>query len=148
MAEGEQTYSKVDLAVEQLGVALRLFLDEKGYASALTLAGAAEEILGKALEHRGRTNSMQWQYEAEAEVFRLLHGRPMKWSEFADERNQARNALKHMRAADEATLTADLEEAAVWMLVRACDNYNRLGLEPTDDMRRFDSWFYEHIVGV
>jgi hypothetical protein len=45
----DQTYNRVDLAAEQLDVALSLFLENQSLVSALTLAGAAEEILGKAL---------------------------------------------------------------------------------------------------
>jgi len=39
--------TKIDAAVEQLDWAIRLFLDQKAYVPAITLAGAAEEILGK-----------------------------------------------------------------------------------------------------
>ena len=39
--------------------ALSLFLKGKSFVSALTLAGAAEEILGKALSHRGQQNSVE-----------------------------------------------------------------------------------------
>lgn len=148
MSAGIQTYKRVDLAIEQLGVALRLFLDEQSYASALTLAGAAEEVLGKALEHSGRTNTMQYMYDRLAPAMELMKGRQFKKKEFADEENEARNALKHMRTPEEETITADLEVATAWMLSRACDNYNRLDLEKTDDMRRFDNWFWENMVGI
>jgi hypothetical protein len=146
--EGARTYSKVDLAVQQLSVALLLFLDEQSYAAALTLAGAAEEVLGKAVKYRGGTPTMQRKFQASAEFFELLEGKPLKWADFAAEENAARNALKHMRSLDDTTFTADLEDAAVWMLVRACDNCDRLDLEKTDDMRRFDDWFYENIAGI
>ena len=145
---GEATHKRVDLAVEQLGDALRLFLDEQRYASALTLAGAAEEVLGRAVEHGGGTSNLQWKFSKVAQVDQALFGKPLKWSEFVDEENAARNALKHMREPDEHTLDTDLEMAAVWMLVRACDNYRRLGLEETEEMGRFTGWFYENVVGI
>ena len=34
------------------------------------------------------------------------------------------------------------------MIVRACDNSDRLGLPRTARMREFENWFYEHVVGV
>ncbi len=37
---------KIDAAVDQLDWAIRLFLDHSAYVPAITLAGAAEEILG------------------------------------------------------------------------------------------------------
>ena len=45
----EETLSNLDVAERQLERAIALFLDEEDYVSALTLAGAAEEILGKLL---------------------------------------------------------------------------------------------------
>jgi hypothetical protein len=44
--------SKIDAAVEQLDWAIRLFLDHQAYLPAITLAGAAEEILGQAVGDR------------------------------------------------------------------------------------------------
>ena len=43
----EVEISKIDAAVDQLDWAIRLFLDHHAYVPAITLAGAAEEILGK-----------------------------------------------------------------------------------------------------
>ena len=71
---GAHTYRRVDLAVEQLGIALRLFLDEHSYASSLTLAGAAEEVLGRAVEHKGGTPTLKLQYEMTAPVDELMRG--------------------------------------------------------------------------
>jgi hypothetical protein len=44
--------SKIDAAVEQLDWAIRLLLDHQAYLPAITLAGAAEEILGQAVGDR------------------------------------------------------------------------------------------------
>jgi Na+-translocating ferredoxin:NAD+ oxidoreductase RnfE subunit len=59
----EITHNKVEIAIEQLEIALDLFLSGKSYVSALTLAGAAEEIFGKATEIKGIKNSLQEQFE-------------------------------------------------------------------------------------
>jgi len=45
----EETYDRLALAKGQLDTALELFLDQKNYSSVITLAGAAEEIFGRAL---------------------------------------------------------------------------------------------------
>jgi hypothetical protein len=44
--------TKIDVAVDQLDWAIRLFLDHRAYVAAITLAGAAEEILGRAVGPR------------------------------------------------------------------------------------------------
>ena len=44
--------SKIDSAIVQLDRAIRLFLDHQAFIPAITLAGAAEEIFGKAVGDR------------------------------------------------------------------------------------------------
>ncbi|HEY6528588.1 MAG TPA: hypothetical protein VIZ65_07825 [Cellvibrionaceae bacterium] len=45
----EYVVKKIDAALVQLDCAIRLFLDEEDYISAITLSGAAEEIIGEVL---------------------------------------------------------------------------------------------------
>lgn len=144
----EQTYNRVDLAVEQLEIALIMFLEKQSYVATLTLAGAAEEVLGNALKLQGEQTSLQLKFQGVEPVHAALHRKPLKWSDFADRENLARNAAKHMKSASDATVTVDLEQAAVWMIVRACENYDRLGLPRIAKMAEFNEWFYEHMVGV
>jgi hypothetical protein len=77
----------------------------------------------------------------------MLHGRPLSKAAFIDAENRARNAAKHMASATEPTVTLDLEDAAIWMIVRACDNFDCLKLPRTPKMLEFNNWFYEHVVG-
>ena len=53
-----------------------------------------------------------------------------------------------MGAQSDTEVVADLEDEALWMLVRACDNHKRLDLEATPRMAEFDDWFYENVVGI
>jgi hypothetical protein len=142
----DQTYNRVDLATEQLDVALSLFLEKQSLVSALTLAGAAEEILGKALSHGGEKNSLDWKYEAVEPTHIMLHRKPLSKADFISVENRARNAAKHMGAANEPTVTLDLEDAAIWVIVRACDNFDRLNLPRTARMAQFENWFHKHVV--
>ncbi|MBL0010924.1 MAG: hypothetical protein IPP22_07905 [Nitrosomonas sp.] len=59
----EQTYIQIDLAKEQLEVALSLFLDNACYAAVITLAGAAEEIFGKTLKRYGKEAVLDWKFK-------------------------------------------------------------------------------------
>ncbi len=43
--------NKKSIALHQLNRAIELFLDEKDYICSITLSGAAEEILGRMVEH-------------------------------------------------------------------------------------------------
>jgi hypothetical protein len=145
----EALHNKVDLAIEQLEMALFMFLEGKNYVSVLTLAGAAEEILGKALKINGIENSLQESYRIYCNPELSWINPPKTWSEFTThEKNKVRNAVKHVYDANDLTIKADIEDEALWMLVRATDNYSRLGFGPTDRMHEFDGWFYENVVGI
>lgn len=143
-----ERHDQVALATEQLDVALETFLSERSYVSALTLAGAAEEILGYALKRAGGQNALQQAYEGSTLTHRFTHGRELKWKDFVDGENYARNAAKHILCDEATSVEVDLQRAAMWMIVRACTNFDRLDLERTDRMREFDNWFCEHEVGI
>ncbi len=141
------TYLRLDLAKEQLDVALTLFLDHRHYAAAITLAGAAEEIFGKELSRRGKQPVLEWKICHMKVFHELLHGKELHTKSFVYEENRIRNALKHFGEKDTPTLTANLEDAACWMLVRSIENAQRLEVE-IERFFDFSNWFYEHVVGV
>lgn len=143
----KQTYERIVLAMEQLEMSIELFLSKRSMASSLTLAGAAEEILGMALKHQGKRTTLQDQHSSIEPLEVLLRKGPYLWSDFIEEKNRARNAAKHMSRPADATITCDLEDEALWMIVRAYDNYNRLDLHPTDRMHQFEDWFNYNVVG-
>lgn len=111
----EYTLSKLDAAVDQLAWAIRLFLDNKAYVPAITLAGAAEEILGEMLgggsafaQLKQRIASMSGLPE---KVVTQLH------------LNRGRNWLKHWQGLrDEETIDLELETEAIQYIVRAVAN--------------------------
>ena len=145
----EETHNKVDLAIEQLEASLKLFLSGESYVSALALAGAAEEMLGMALKIKGIENSLQEQYKLYHQPGLEWINPPKTWGEFTTKgKNKVKNAVKHLSGVDDLTFDADIQDEALWMLVRATDNFNRLGFKPTNLMHEFDGWFYENIVGI
>lgn len=140
-------HDQIALAAEQLDIAIELFIEERSDVCALTLAGAAEEILGCAVKQlTSSENAMQQAYEIYAQTHRHLYRKELEWKHFAEEENYARNAAKHLL--QDRSVEADFRRAAMWMIVRACANHDRLELERTDRMWEFDNWFYEHEVGV
>jgi len=143
----EKTYERLALAKEQLDTALDLFLDHRNYSSAITLAGAAEEIFGHALTAKGGTSALDSSYKSMAEFHRMLGDTELDKKGFIAKENLARNALKHLQEDKGVTITLDLEDAACWMLVRAIQNGRKLGLE-FGRYQDFDNWFYENVVGV
>jgi len=126
-----ETHNKVDIAIEQLEASLKLFLSGESYVSTLTLAGAAEEMLGMALKIQGIESSLQEQYKLYHQSGLEWINPPKTWSEFTTKgKNKVRNAVKHLSGADDLTFDADIQDEALWMLARAIDNFNRLGFKP------------------
>jgi len=134
---------QVDHAREQLDKAIGLFLEGQ-FVSALRLAGVADEIFCKALSDSGKQNFLDWKYEALEPILVMQH---QTKEDFIRDENHAPIAAAHS-SASEPSDTLDLEDAAYSMIVRACDNYDRLGLRRTTEMLEFDDWFNEHVVGA
>ncbi|WP_206996186.1 hypothetical protein [Trinickia mobilis] len=142
-----QTCNRVALALEQLEMALDAFLERHRFASAITLASAAERVLAQALRNNGQQAVLDWKFDATDLAHTKLHGRPLDPTAFDDAENLVANVVRYFDKADAPDFEADLEEAACWMLVRACENAHRLGLT-VQGFDAFNDWFYEHVVGL
>lgn len=141
-------HSRVELAIEQLFVSIELFLERRSYVSSLTLSGAADEVLGRYLHLQGRENCLRWQFNTVRPVECFLRNNDFGWKVFTRERNAARNSVKHMDAEGEEVFSCDLMDEALWMIVRAKNNYERLGFEETELIEEFNHWFDKNVVVV
>jgi len=120
----ESTLSAEAIAEHQLLAALRLWREED-FLSALTLAGAAEEILGKRLRKLGREPSFD-QLRGIIVALARSEGEtdPDLEKIVGDLLNSTKNELKHY-SGDEA-LTFDLRADCHEILERAVANYEAL----------------------
>jgi hypothetical protein len=143
----DQTSNSVDLAREILDDAISHFFKGNSFLYALRRARTAEELLSKALSHRGEQDSVDWQREALEPLHAFQYGRSLSREEFIEKENRALIAVTRMESVSEPSVTLDLDEPALWTIVRACDNWDRLGLPRTARMVEFENWFYEHVVG-
>ena len=123
-------YSKRRLAEIQIYRAIKVLEDDAGPVSALTLAGAAEEVLGKTLREKGQRcafdhavsfSEQMWDFvDKEAGRKGIRATRPSD-SEMKSRINKVRNELKHRCNG------SPLEAYYIWeaedMIVRAVNNY-------------------------
>lgn len=127
--------SAENIAEQQLLTALRLW-HEEDYVSAITLAGAAEEILGKRLRQCGKEPSFDNTKRIIVKLSRQLgDDDPNTEKLVADLLNSTRNELKHYAGEDQ--LEFDLKEDSVELLERAIANYTMLTGLIHDDMLTF-----------
>ena len=134
--------NKNDVAQIQLERAMRLFLEEEDYISAITLAGAAEEILGKQI--KDRPNALD-------EYVGIIEKLLAKCSEQSDKKaigdylNYPRNSLKHLKVGDRQDFNFQFKEAASELIERAILNYLKVtSYFPDEDLYKA---FIEQISG-
>ena len=109
------TLTKIDAAVDQMDWAIKLLLDHKAYVPAITLAGAAEEIIGELLGGKSVFSQLK-------ESFCVQYNLPEKVVSQAY-LNRAKNWLKHWKELkDDEQTEIELEEEAIQYIVRALTN--------------------------
>jgi hypothetical protein len=129
--------SKIEAAIDQLEWAIRLFLDHQAYIPAITLAGAAEEILGEATSQKSAHNILK---------DRLSEKLGMPKKQFSDEHlNLAKNWLKHWKSQqDNEVIELKLESEAIQYIYRAITNLANYDQSQTSESPRFFAWVEEH----
>lgn len=129
--------SKIGAAVEQLDWAIRIFLDYKAYIPSITLAGAAEEVIGQGVKDRATSIILKDKYAAEL-------GIPKKVVS-DDYLNKAKNWLKHWdgRASNDV-ISLELDEEALQYIVRALANLVTYDQSQPSEGPRFWKWMSEN----
>ena len=120
----QQKLTKIEIAQQQLLHAIDLFCSGEKLVSAITLAGAAEEILGELVVDTGQTSSLENEVKDRCELFESFFGRAQDPKTFYGFQNNARNELKHVCTGKDVEL--DLEEEAVKLIERAIINFQLL----------------------
>lgn len=135
------TLTKLEVATRQLDAAIRLFLEDD-YLSSLTLAGAAEEILGRLSEraglpvaveeivayHFGDTDSALSDKERRKILLEVM--------------NRARNATKHANDPTEAHFVVE-QVHPLQMIMRAMPMAKLLGSVPSREAEMV-AWIRTH----
>lgn len=124
--------TKLDAAKIQLEAAIELHFDKASYIPAITLAGAAEEILGKALPS-GQQTAKEELSQALLTEYQLT----ISEKELSDRYlNKTRNALKHFGDSKITEIDIEPETESLGLLARALANYIMLGLPPSPAIAR------------
>jgi hypothetical protein len=144
-------YSKRRIAEVQIFRAIRVLVEDSDPISAITLAGAAEEILGKKLQDSGKPcafddnliyDKRMWAYAAENSK---KTGRALavpKELELKKQINRARNELKHK--GENRSLVAVFDYEAEEIILRALKNYVLFYQKPLP--QKYVQAWYENIT--
>ena len=144
--EDDVRITKLEIARIQLVQAIELFVAER-FLPSITLAGAAEEILGRLLIASGRMPVIENSY---GEIQRIrevtglsVMGNKSKKAIF-NEWNTARNTLKHHADPSEDVVTLNVFDEAYWMIKRALANARDLALR-ISNQNDFENWVVVNI---
>jgi len=133
----EYVLSKIDAAVDQMDWAIKLFLDHQAYVPAITLAGAAEEIIGVTLQDKAVFAQLKTKFATEFKLPEKVISQAYL--------NKMKNWLKHWQGLrDEETISVDLEGEAVQYLVRALTNLVLHDRSLPSEGPRFFVWLSEN----
>jgi len=116
MIDKSKRVSKERLALIQLSDAVDL-LNRGNYISAITLAGAAEEILGRLCKIKKAPNALEIEF--------FLNSKTLKDDSYRMKRNLIRNELKHIGEKESFSI-AELEKSAYLHISAAIINYKLL----------------------
>lgn len=130
-----ETLSYLEVATRQLNRSIRLYLDEKDYISSITLAGAAEEILGQLIIGGGGTHELDQEITATLRFCDKDESDPKERKSVAQLANYFKNRTKHYQKEGELIYQTDLSAAE--LIDRAISNYWALTQNETGDMEQF-----------
>lgn len=128
--------SKLQIATSQLETAIELYLEGDDLVSVVTLAGAAEEILGKLAVNAGVPSAFEEALDRLCGMYEAMFNELPDRKAFAELRNRARNEFKHIGL--QPDVDVDLEREAVNMLRRAIENYRKHDSRFRELFRRFE----------
>jgi hypothetical protein len=137
----EDQHNRVTLAIEQLHVAIDLFLKNTSDASAVTLAGAADEVLARKATRFGQPQAIETKHEVLTLLLKRVGRAPRPLAALRKEENSVRNLLKHLDPNEDENFTSNLGAEAVRRINSACNNYERCGLPVTEKMAEFRGWY-------
>jgi hypothetical protein len=139
-----QTYSKLELGLMQLDRALKLYLNERDYVSAITLAAAAEDVLGCVYANQvkrdpeTRDTAHRHEMDLVLEVSKQMFGEKLSPSkDVSPMLNRARDELKHWGMG--LPVEMNFEAEARYMIERAVYNLRLCTGNCPDQIGEFDA---------
>lgn len=131
--------TKIDAAVDQLDWAIRLFLDHGAYVSAITLAHAAEVIIGDNLR---ASNAQPAHAQLASSLSEEIGVSPKDVIDFM---NEPANWLKHWGdKVDSQEMDLELETIAIGYIIRAAINLHEHDQTLVSEFPRFRKWIKTH----
>lgn len=113
---------KRDIALRQLRAAAKHY-NSREFVCAITLAGAAEEILGKIARKSKGNNQLDFELQYLKEVYKYMSVKTPSDKEIRKDINFIKNELKHNESEDNKWIGGNFENEAAVLFIKAVKNY-------------------------
>lgn len=138
-----KTYTRFELAENQLTSAIGLFVSGRDRFSVITLAGAADVLLSRLVMNQGKETFTQRIAKRDAAdggspVDVSVQGRAINDLLFI-------NQLKHMDEGEEGFIDLDVEECALAAISKALVSYVALAGDQKDIVLAFKAWAWQNL---
>lgn len=147
--------SKLAIANEYLSRAIELYFRGDSYFSAIHLAGAAQELLGKFVERGGAASAHRSIVEGAVRISAALDpgGTPSKEKDIRQLVNYAKNRVKHMDDDGDEVVRFDPQYQAREILNLAVGDFYKLwgdgaDLQLSDEIQQYSKYQVERRVGT
>ena len=137
----KHSVTKIDIALVQLRTSIQLY-NKNNFIASITLAGAAEEILGKVTEKQSGVNSLLEDKLWLDQIADWLNKPRSSLKNIAKSRNRLKNELKHNDAGENVVINEDFRFEAETHIINSIRNYELITGEIPKDrvIRRFWNW--------
>ncbi len=136
-----KTYSKQDIAIEYLNLALVEYAKGTNMFATLNLAGAAEEILGKIVRLNGAKSAHDRIVAMFGSWYQVAKKPMPKQADINSFILKAKNGAKHLDDEHDLNIELDLEKEVKETIHKAIENYNQIpGLPVTKEILAY----YQH----
>jgi hypothetical protein len=125
---------KLDIAIEYLDAAMQMYIDRKNFFCAIHLAEAAAELFDAHLPEENRIRRIAWL--AQKQMHLSENGKEASNEQINMVMSGTKNAIKHMNDG-ERCFTVDPISEAEWSIEQAIVSFERLGLEKTATLWKF-----------
>ena len=133
-----RSYTRLELAANQLEASIGLFISGRDRFSVISLAGAADVILSRLVINSGQQNFTESMLKEAIDKGEIATTR----EEFGKGMNDLLfiNDLKHMDDDEDGYIEIDLEECALAAVLKALSNYVILAGRKDNFVKAFYAW--------
>lgn len=138
---GQIKIKKLDIALNHLQMAIDMFLKNQDLLCILTLAGAADDILGQYATRTGEKTMLDLLCSSLKKEHSInMTDKTFKWEYL----NKAKNSVKHFNENSAEIIELDPELEALSMLIRAIGNLYSHDKTATYNTPALMEWIYEN----